>query len=404
MSDQPRPRIILAGAAPGANAGNAVSSEVLFEALQSVADTSILSHRVSPFPTWHAAGNGSVRHMVLGTQPFSIHGEAFLAGFIHRSKLHSWQGAWVVNSRYASSLRAAGVPYIIWEATTARDELNASSLQDVRRSRTGTGVGNIIHRLLLPIGERLEGLLYRDAVAVVAMSEYTRDRILARHSLAPDRVRVLPHPTSRSFARALKTRSLNNGPHRTLDDACWRLLFVGRVDDPRKNFDLLLDALRRLVAAGEKVRLTVVGAHNEAWRSALDLGGIHKAVKFTGAVSIDQLADAYLSHDLLVVPSRQEGFGIVVAEAFSAGLPVVATRCGGPEHTIVASGGGVLVNHSAAELSAAVVELMRNSDRRCGMREKALAYAGSVLAFEPFARRVGEITDQMLESHFTAHE
>jgi glycosyltransferase involved in cell wall biosynthesis len=264
-------------------------------------------------------------------------------------------------------------------------------------------VGNIIHRLLLPIGERLEGMLYRDAAAVLAMSEYTRERILEQHSLAPDRVRVLPHPPSQSFVRALKAQSDRNRPHRPPEGASWRLLFVGRVDDPRKNFGLLLDAMRHLVAAGENVTLTVVGAHNESWRSALDLGGIGNVIEFTGAITIAELADAYLSHDLLVLSSRQEGFGIVVAEAFSAGLPVVATRCGGPEHTIAASGGGVLVNHSAAELSTAVQELINDPGRRCMMREQALVYARSVLAFEPFARTVGEITSQFLNSQLMAH-
>ena len=299
-----------------------------------------------------------------------------------------------MNSRYAGALYAAGVPYVIWEATTARDELSVSSWADVRRSARGSGLGFALHRTLLPLGERIERRIYRGAAAVLAMSAHTRDRILETHGLPPERVGVLTHPASASFLGAVAAAD-SRRPERQPNDP-WRLLFVGRADDARKNFALLLPMLHHLADSGRSATLTVVGPHNEAWRAVLSLNGLASAVRFTGPVPLDELVQAYLSHDLLVVPSRQEGFGIVVAEAFAAGLPVVATRCGGPEGIIAESGGGELVPIDAVAMAIAVTRILEDPCTSQAMRASAKAYSDGPLHPASLAAEVGRITASVL--------
>jgi glycosyltransferase involved in cell wall biosynthesis len=175
-----------------------------------------------------------------------------------------------------------------------------------------------------------------------------------------------------------------------------RLLFVGRADDPRKNFPLLLDVLRRLEHSGRIATLTVIGPHNPIWKSSLDLVGVGERVSFLGGVSNEHLVDAYLTHDLLLLPSVQEGFGIVVAEAFAAGLPVVATRCGGPEHLIMESGAGFIVDHSASAMAQAIAEFFSSATRAAFMQARALASADSTLSFDRFAASVASVTERLL--------
>jgi glycosyltransferase involved in cell wall biosynthesis len=390
-----RPRILLAGALPGEAAGNAVSSDVLLAALDPIADVGLLTHDIAPLPTY-ARTNGADRARVrLGTQPFTVHGEGLLAGRVYRDRLADWDFAWVVNSRYASALLTAGVPYVIWEATTVRDELAAVDAGATRRAGLGSGWGARLHALLLPVGSALEGVIFRRAAGLFAMSAYTCERMIALHRLAPDAVEVLPHPPSASFLAALARAG---GARTERDGDGTRLLFVGRVDDPRKNFRLLLDACRALRARGVPVTLTVIGPYREEFRRDLALGGGDAFVTFRGKVSADDLAAAYREHDLLVVPSRQEGFGIVVAEAFHAGLPVVSTRCGGPEGDIVESGGGVLADHSASALSDAIATLALDLAGRAEAGRRAVAHARSVLSSERFAARVAEITTRVAAS------
>ncbi|MEJ7810331.1 MAG: glycosyltransferase family 4 protein [Gemmatimonadaceae bacterium] len=387
------PSVLLAGVAPGEAAGNSVSSTVLGEALGRVSDLGLLTHHMSPLPSYHVTSDADRSTVRLGTQPFAVHGEALLAGRVHRRKLRAWDLAWAVNSRYAGAVLAARVPYVIWEATTVRDELRAIDVAEIRRGGTGSGVGALLHGALMPLGEHLQGRFYRGAVRLLAMSEYTRERMSATHQLAPGMVEVLDHPPTLAYLNALATaRDAEVAPRRAEAEHALRTIFVGRVDDPRKNFPLLLRAVRLLRANGLPITLTVIGPHTERWRHSIGLADHDDVVRLRGHVTLAELAAAYLSHDVLVVPSRQEGFGIVVAEALHAGLPVISTRCGGPEATIRASGGGVLVEHDADAMAAALANLAASPRARRELGDRGARYARDVLSFERFASRVAEVT------------
>lgn len=396
------PRLLVAGTLPGDAAGNSVSTEVLRDALARVAPVDILSHAIRFRPSLVRNGGGADRTLVLGAQPIVVHGEALVAGWTHRAALHEWDAAWAVNSRYASALYAASVPYIVWEATTARDELSAISLRGVRRNGNGSGMGAFVHRTLLPIGERLEGAIYRRAAVLTAMSEYTRAAMIARHGLDPQRIEVLAHPPGLAFLAALDERSRTS----TLADPgapqSPRLLFVGRVTDPRKNATLLLDAYQKLKHYIPAATLTIVGPYTESWRRSLGIDLDALGVRLTGRVSVGELAEACLSHHLLIVPSVQEGFGIVVAEALHAGLPVVSTRCGGPEAVLNASGAGVVVDHTSESIVSGALAVLARPDAWMTRHASALRYAREELSFDRFATRVAELTSRVapgLASH-----
>lgn len=390
-------RLILAGASVGSAAGNSVSTGVLFGALAQLGDVALLSHKIAALPTWQAnTMPGLAPRITLGTYPICIHGEAILGGILHRGRLRRWTFGWVVNSRYAGALMAAGVPYAVWEPTLLRDELSVTSGREVRASGRGTGVGRALHEALLPFDERLEGKIYRHAVAVYAMSPYTRDRIVAIHGVPRGRIGVLPHPPSQEFLAALgRAEELRSANSLAPPATGRRLLFVGRVDDPRKNFQLLLDALHILRAADGRVCLTVVGPCSTLWREQMERHVRTGALSLLGEVSTDRLASLYLEHDMLVLPSRQEGFGIVVAEALHAGVPVVATRCGGPEYLVAESGAGMLVAHSAEALATAINALIRDEATRRRYGAAGRRYAHEKLSLSVFNTRVKRITMEM---------
>jgi glycosyltransferase involved in cell wall biosynthesis len=337
--------------------------------------------------------NSSPPRLTIGTLPIVVHAEGLLAGRIHRNRLRQWDAGWAVGSRHAGALLAAGVKYAVWEATTVHDELSAIDPSEVRRSGRGTSIGARFHRVLRPVGDRLEGLVYRRAAVLVAMSEYSRQLMVSAHDIAPERVHLLPPPPTLDFLRALEQkRSIND---ERADGGC-RLLFVGRVDDPRKHFTLLLDALARLEARGVDARVTVVGPHTQKWSTGWQSAPVARRVTLLGRVSTEELAAAYRSHDLLVVPSRQEGYGLVVAEALHAGLPIVSTRCGGPEGMIRHSGAGLLTGQTAEEFAAAIERLLMQPLERQAMVERALEYAHRELSHDVFARRAGELTELLL--------
>lgn len=405
-----RPPILLSGAEPGEAAGNAVSSQLLLSILQSICDVTTLSHNVALLPHLsRERGPGNIECFRIGTLPLSVHSEGLIPGRLHRSILKCWPCGWAVNSRYAAALFAAGVPYAIWEATTIRDELLATSAIASRRAGRGSGVVAALHRVLLPQDERLERLLYKNAVLIFAMSEYTRDRILTLHKLAPSRVTVLPHPPGRSFLdaatryeREAAIRHDSTALRRKADsnvvvsvNSSARLLFVGRVDDPRKNFGLLLTAFALLRTRGHAFSLTVIGPHSDTYRSSLAADVLPEGVVFRGRVTPDELVRAYADHDILVLPSRQEGFGIIVAEAMYLGLPVVSTRCGGPEAVIKSSGAGVLVDHDPEAIARVVGNLATDVQVLARMSDAGRHYARSELSMEKFRSRVTAATEEL---------
>lgn len=368
---------------------------MLCDALDAFGSVDVLTHAVQSVPAWHETATATCRTITVGVQPVLVHGEAAISGRLFRGRLRAanYDLIWSVNSRYAGMPRYAGVPYLVWEATPIRDELQASSVREVRRAGRGSGVGLVVHRASLGLGERFERRALVDATKVYAMSEYTRARVLAIHDLPSSHVGVLPHPPTRAYLDALRRHGGVSARAKRSADATPRLLFVGRADDPRKNLALLFDACQLLDAQGFPVRLTVVGPHTDRWAR-----GQHFApnVELLGSIDIDRLAEMYLSHDVLVLSSRQEGFGIVIAEALHAALPVVTTPCGGPEDVLRRSEGGVVAGTTPEELASAIRALVSNNDAWHRASRSGLQFAGTELSFARLTENVHHILRQVI--------
>jgi len=96
------------------------------------------------------------------------------------------------------------------------------------------------------------------------------------------------------------------------------IAFVGRVDEPRKGFDVLLDAFARLRADRPGLRLLVAGPG--------DVGASPAGVTVLGQVSDDVKAQVFRSADVYVAPNTGgESFGIILLEAMAAGTAIVAS-------------------------------------------------------------------------------
>ena len=79
------------------------------------------------------------------------------------------------------------------------------------------------------------------------------------------------------------------------------------------------------------------------------------------------------SLDIFVLPSITEGFSLSTVEAISCGLPVVVTRCGGPEEIVTENLNGIIVKtHSENELAKAILKLINiESEKLRSMKEEA---------------------------------
>lgn len=113
------------------------------------------------------------------------------------------------------------------------------------------------------------------------------------------------------------------------------VLFCGRMVY-QKAADLLVEAIPYILGFHPRARFVFAGdgeMRPYVQRRAYDLGVSH-ATRFVGYKTGWELIDLYKACDVVCVPSRNEPFGIVVLEAWSAGKPVVVTKRGGPDEYV----------------------------------------------------------------------
>jgi glycosyltransferase involved in cell wall biosynthesis len=147
----------------------------------------------------------------------------------------------------------------------------------------------------------------------------------------------------------------------TPPSGCDYLLSVGRFADARKNARLLFEAYARLrQRCPNAPRLVLAGRSRPtpaAWARA-DALRIRPHVTFLEDVPAADLPRLYREAALYVVSSDEEGLGMTILEAMASGRPVVSTRCGGPETTVVEGMTGLLTPVGDAD---ALADAMRRA-------------------------------------------
>ncbi|HEX2500115.1 MAG TPA: glycosyltransferase family 1 protein [Methylomirabilota bacterium] len=222
----------------------------------------------------------------------------------------------------------------------------------------------------------LLGGALRRARRVIAVSETTRQELLARYRLPPARVVVVPEAAAPHFAppappalEAARARYRLGRPY---------VLFVG-VLEPKKNLGVLLEAVARLrrTAAWGETELVVVGA--PGWgpdpAARAHVLGLDGAVRFVGPAPDADLPALYGGALAFAFPSLWEGFGLPALEAMAAGTPVVASNRGAlPE---VTGGAALLVDPAPRAFAEALERLLTEP----ALRER-LRLAGRARAAE----------------------
>lgn len=200
------------------------------------------------------------------------------------------------------------------------------------------------------------------AAAVTGPSRYTLDDLERRFGLAPGSGVVVPNGVDLDVAAVGAGGAAAAEAPAGLPDRY--LLAVGRMVRV-KGFDLLLEAFSRLAVGDPGLGLVLAGDGPEAAalaRRADDLGLADRVV-LPGRLAPAGVAAAMHGAAAVVVPSRFESFGIVVLEAWRAGVPVVATTRGGPPEFVTDGVDGVLVDpEDVPALTRALARVLGDQD------------------------------------------
>lgn len=132
---------------------------------------------------------------------------------------------------------------------------------------------------------------------------------------------------------------------------------------PRKGFDMLFRAFADALEKKPTMQLEVFGDGPERGnleKLLKDLG-IQDKVTLKGRYRKQDLPQMFSDADAFVLASRAETFGVVYIEAMALGLPVIATRCGGPEDFVEDSNGFLVEVGNIRQLSDALLRMAENS-------------------------------------------
>jgi phosphatidyl-myo-inositol alpha-mannosyltransferase len=151
--------------------------------------------------------------------------------------------------------------------------------------------------------------------------------------------------------------------------------FLGRMDEPRKGFAILLRAFEILAAERPKLRLLVAGHGDADEALAKTPAWLRDRIVMLGQVSDADKVRVYHSVDVFCAPNTGgESFGIVLAEAMAAGAPIVASDLDAFRQVLRRGQAGLLFpTGNAAELAAAAGQMLDQPELRAGLSAAASA-------------------------------
>jgi glycosyltransferase involved in cell wall biosynthesis len=160
-------------------------------------------------------------------------------------------------------------------------------------------------------------------------------------------------------------------------------------------FDLLLDAFDRVCAAEAGVELRIVGPRGDSFGLLAESAGSSK-ISVVGPVGQRQLAAEFRTADCLVLPSRNDSYGMVVAEALASGIPVLISDMVGAKALVEPGRNGWIVPAGdAAALAERMLGCARNRNAVRSMRDECRRSAEAA-TWPAYRRRFADLVRRLV--------
>lgn len=177
-------------------------------------------------------------------------------------------------------------------------------------------------------------------------------------------------------------------------------LFVGRLHK-EKRIDMMINAFTEVSERLPSAHLLIVGPEGDgsgkrARQQVRDLG-VSDHIHFTGMLTGNPLMQAYADADLHVLLSHRESFGMVVAEAMAAGLPILIAETVGLAEEISQAHAGLMVSANSDELIETWINLLSKQELRRLMGEQGRILVGQCFSAEPVAARMLDFFGEVIK-------
>jgi len=151
------------------------------------------------------------------------------------------------------------------------------------------------------------------------------------------------------------------------------IIFIGQIIH-RKGVDILLKAIAPLFDEYENLRLTIIGDGEEktSLKKIVNEKGISDRVIWEGIVQSEEILSRLAKADILVLPSRWDGWGMVINEAFSVGIPVIVSdQCGAADLVQTGVNGYIFKSEDVEDLRKQLREFLNSRDRWKELKQNA---------------------------------
>ena len=216
----------------------------------------------------------------------------------------------------------------------------------------------------------LERRLVASTDAMIAVSESVRRHVADNIGVDEQRIDVIPNGVD---ASAFTGVDRSDARRALLLDATRLVVgLIGRITEQKGQDDFVEAALAIAVERPEPLFVMVGFAEDaelqQRLRQKIAVFGLSDRIRFLG--NRDDMASVYAALDIVVAPSRWEGFGMMLIEAMAAGRPIVATRVGAIPEIVRDGRTGVLVEpRDAQALARAITGMLDDPQRRIAMGE-----------------------------------
>ena len=208
---------------------------------------------------------------------------------------------------------------------------------------------------------KLEEETAKNATIIVTISNYSLEKIQKYYGIKQSKVRIVPNGVDTEKFKPMNTKAVRQ-QFGLGNEPC--VLFVGSLI-PRKGLPFLVEAAKKVVRDQADTKFLIVGdgpLRNQLLDS-LKTANLSGNFKFLGNLKDNLLPAVYNCADVFVLPSIQEGQGIVLLEAQASGKPVVAFDIGGVNETVQNNKTGFLVNRGNVDaLADALLKLLTNKE------------------------------------------
>lgn len=234
----------------------------------------------------------------------------------------------------------------------------------------------------------------QNADLILAVSNYTRDRLYQEQSLTAEKVGIL-HNTFDADHWQIAPKPQHLLAKYKLQPDQKIILTVSRLiaSEQYKGYDRLLEAMPAIRQVIPDVHYLIVGKGSDGDRieQIISQNGLQDCVTLTGFVPDAELCDYYNLCDLFAMPSKREGFGIVYLEALACGKPVLAGNLDGAIDALCNGQIGVLVNPDDTEvIGKAIIDILlgRNENKIIYQPERLREESINAFGFIKFQKNI----------------